>query len=961
MNPSSSRPSRVALCALAVACAVGLVAAAQAQQPAKSAGKPSAKPTMQRAALPAPIAAVASYTDGWRIAPVPSWVQTIEAPLKAAPQAAGGPGYRLLLSDSQTRLDAPGEQQQFSRSRLVATDSSALAEVSKVELTFNPAFQTLTLHEAVIWRDGQRVDRLKDARIELLRREERLEQSTLTGTRSLLVVLNDVRVGDAVDIAYTVQGANPIFKGRFADNLQVAFGSAADVVHVRVEHPADRVVRARGIRADVTVDTESLADGRRALRVLRRDVPMVRGEEQVPPWFKVWPSLHLSEYASWDDVARWADELFAHDEPLGAELESRLSGWRARNLPPEQLIADVVATVQDEVRYFSASLGESSHRPKAPARTWADRLGDCKDKVALLNALLRRLGFDAQPALVSLQRHRGLADYLPSHDQFDHVVTRLEHGGQTWWIDATMAQQGRQLVSRGHPSYGLALVASTQGGTLARVVPPAGAADGIEFDQRWDLADLTRAPRFTSVIRAHGLAAEGWRNAVAAGGLPRLAENIAGTWARVLPGIKAIDAPLVRDDREANRFELEMQYELPAFGSYERGTLTVETPALEMLDSLTGPREARREMPWLIDQPRQVRQRITVVAPRKFQSRPPAPQDVGDKHFNLASRMDVNGNQFTLTLTFTRKLEQVMPADLAAYRERVQAARRIGGTTLRLPLLDADALKDTFTDIERRMQKLHGSTNDTLREIMVRQELESALATETLKLAGESSPLAGPVLTRRAIAHNLLNRFDATLVDVDKALPLAADVSDLHYARGLALLSLGRPDEAVSAMRQVKEPANRAFITKGLGNAQYYQGRYAEAEASFRDAVDDTTGEDRDFALVWLYLSAERNGHRGRAVLAPYVDQVDATRWPGAVIHYLAGRTSQDELLREARKDKQMERLNLSEAWFYVGQQLLLAGDADGAQRMFQRTVEIGALPYREHAFAQIELKRAGR
>ena len=51
-------------------------------------------------------------------------------------------------------------------------------------------------------------------------------------------------------------------------------------------------------------------------------------------------------------------------------------------------------------------------------------------------------------------------------------------------------------------------------------------------------------------------------------------------------------------------------------------------------------------------------------------------------------------------------------------------------------------------------------------------------------------------------------------------------------------------------------------------------------------------------------------------------------------------------------------RLNLSEAWFYVGQQLLLTGDSDGARRMFQRTVEIGALPYREHAFAQLELKR---
>ncbi len=941
--------------ALIVCGAVGAISAAHAIDKTRQGVAP------RPAGTPAAISTTKSvpFVDGHRVAPIPAWVKPIDAPTKAAP-AAQGPGYRLLLSDVQFRLDAPGEQQQFSRSRLVATQSGALAEVSKAELHFNPAFQTLTLHEAAIWRDGARLDRLKDARIELLRREERLEQSTLTGTRSLLVVLNDVRIGDAVDIAYTVHGANPIFKGRFADNLQVAFGTAADVVHLSVNHPVERDLRVKGIRADVTPSVT--VDGmRRTVAILRRDVPMVQAEEQVPPWFKVWPSVQISEYGGWDEVAHWADELFANAEPLGGELSARVQAWRARGLPPEQLIGEVIETVQDEVRYFSASLGESSHRPKAPTRTYAERLGDCKDKVALLNALLQQLGFDARPALVSLQRHRGLADYLPGHDQFDHVITRLEHDGKVWWIDATMAKQGRRLLSRGHPSYGFALVAAPQGGALARVELPAGATDTVEFDQRWDVADLTRAARFTSVIRSRGLTAEGWRNAVEAGGTQRLAENIAGTWARVLPGIRMVDGPQVRDDRDANQFEFELRFEMPGFGSYERGTLTVEAPALELLDTLIGPREARREMPWLNDQPRQVRQRISVVAPRKFQSRPPAPQDIGDKHFNLASRMDVSGNVFTLTLTYTRKLDEVLPADVAAYRDRVQAARRIGGTTLRLPLLDADALQGIFTDIEQRTQRVHGNTSDALREIIVRQELESALATETLRVAGEASPLAGAVLHKRAIAHNMLNQFDATLHDVDRALPLAPpQLAELHYARGLALLSLGRADEAVAAMRQVKEPTNRAFVAKGLGNALYYQGRYAEAEAAFREAVGDSAGEDRDFALIWLFLSAERQGGaKGRLALVPYVDQVDAARWPGAVIHFLAGRTSQDELLREARKDKQMERLNLSEAWFYVGQQLLLAGDADGARRMFQRTVEIGALPYREHAFAQIELKRA--
>ncbi len=943
--------------AVAVTALVALSASASAQTNKPTKAKPAAAATAAQPIATSAAAASVPFVNGHRIAPMPSWVVPIDAPVKVSATAAQGPGYRVLLSDVQTRLDAPDEQQQYVRSRLVATESSALAEVSKAELHFNPAYQTLTLHEAALWRDGVRQDRLSGARIELLRREERLEQSTLTGTQTLLVVLNDVRIGDAVDIAYTLHGANPIFKGRFADNYQLTFGSIADVVQVRVDHPASRALRVKGIRTEVTPEITRDGD-RESLRIVRRDVPMVRAEEQVPPWYKVWPSVHISEYDDWNEVARWADDLFTDSADLGPELNARIDAWRAKALPRDQLAAEVLEAVQDEVRYFSASLGESSHRPKPAERTYAERLGDCKDKVALLNAVLQRLGFDARPALVSLQRNRGIADYLPGHDQFDHVITRLQLDGTVYWLDPTLQKQGRRLDTRGHPSYGAVLVVAPQTQALARVEPPAGAPDGMEFEQTWDLSDLTRAAQFTSIVRVRGMAAEAWRNAVAAGGSERIAENMAGAWARMMPGLRATAAPVVRDDRETNQFEFELRYELPNVGNYERGTLTFEAPALEMIDAMVGPREARRDMPWQYDPPRQMRQRVQVIAPRRFQSRPPAPQEVNDKHFSLTSRMEVSGNTFTLLLGYTRKLDEVLPGDLAGYREHVQTARRLSGTTLRLPLLDADRLQGVFADIERRTQRQYGSTSDALRELVVRQELEVALATEVLKVAGDASPLAGPVLAKRAAANNMLNRFDATLADVDRALPLNAQASELLYARGLALLSLGRADEAAAAMRSAKEPGAGSFVTKGLGNAQYYQGHYAEAEASFREAAQESTGEDRDFALIWLFLSAQRNGGKGRDAIAPFVGQTDSERWPGAVVHFLAGRVSQDDLLRSARKDKQMERLNLSEAWFYVGQQLLLTGDSEGARRMFQRTVEIGALPYREHAFAQIELKR---
>ncbi|HET7524590.1 MAG TPA: DUF3857 domain-containing protein, partial [Burkholderiaceae bacterium] len=549
---------------MTAAVALAALSAGIAAQPGKAVKAKSPAAAAPRAAASA--SADTPFVNGYRVAPTPSWVMPIDAPTKAPAGGAQAPGYRVLLSDLQTRLDAPGEQQQYMRSRLAATESAALGEVSKAELHFNPAYQTLTLHEAALWRDGVRYDRLKDARIELLRREERLEQSTLTGTQTLLVVLNDVRIGDAVDIAYTLHGANPIFKGRFADNYQLTFGATADVVHVRVDHPVSRSLRAKGIRSDITPEVTREGE-RESLRIVRRDVPMVRAEDAVPPWYKVWPSVHISEYADWNEVARWADDLFADRAGLGPELNARIDAWQAKALPGERLAAEVLEAVQDEVRYFSASLGESSHRPKPAARTWAERLGDCKDKVALLNAVLQRLGFDARPALASLQRNRGIADYLPGHDQFDHVITRLQLDGKVYWLDPTLQQQGRRLDTRGHPDYGMVLVVAPQTQALARIESPPGAVDSMEFDQTWDLSDLRRAAQFTSIVRLRGTAAEAWRNALAAGGSERIADHMAGAWARSMPGLKATATPQVRDDREANQLEFELRYEMPAFGS----------------------------------------------------------------------------------------------------------------------------------------------------------------------------------------------------------------------------------------------------------------------------------------------------------------------------------------------------------------------------------------------------------
>jgi len=341
--------------------AAGLQAACAALAPAVSA---SAAAKLAAARPPA-----APSADKYRIAKAPAWVEPVASalvPSDAIAPGAAGAGFRALLFDRQVRLGADGQRQDYAHSRTMAVEPAALPEVSKIEIGFNPAFQTLALHEAAVWRDGARLDRLADASIQLLRREEALDAEMLTGVQSLLVVLNDVRVGDVVEFSYTVSGCNPIFKGHFSENFALTHSVAIDRLHMRVESP--RPLHARGIRSDVE-PVAGVEGGLHVLRVDRRDVPAVVEEEGVPAWFKMFPSLQVSDYADWAEVARWADDLFADPGPLGPELAARLDALAAASASRAQLASDVLGIVQDEVRYFSASLGESSHRPKAPART----------------------------------------------------------------------------------------------------------------------------------------------------------------------------------------------------------------------------------------------------------------------------------------------------------------------------------------------------------------------------------------------------------------------------------------------------------------------------------------------------------------------------------------------------------------------------------------------------------------
>ncbi len=914
------------------------------------------KPRATVAAPPAVEPAPTKAGEGYRFGPRGTWVVEPEGLPSAPSKPSAGSGSRVeMLIDLQVNYTAP-KPQQYIRTQVVAQDAAALTSVSQPQLVFNPSYQSITIHEVAVWRDGRKLDRAKDARVETMRRETHLERLTLDGLKTLLLILNDIRVGDAVEVAYTIEGENPIFDGRIGYVIDLASSTPIELLHARVVAPRAKTLQVKGLATDIK--PERFDEGpHQVIRVVRRQVPAVVTESGTPPWFKVYPSIQVTEYGSWGEVASWASKLFSTAQTAGPQVNEKIAQLKASGLQGGALVNETLKFVQDEIRYFSVSLGESSHRPKAAEQTMAERMGDCKDKVVLLNTLLSGLGFDPKPALVSSRRNRGITGYLPGHEQFDHVITRLDIEGTPYWLDATIADQGTTLATRGYFAYGTALVVTGNDTELQRVAQPHTGNTKVEYIQRWDFSQPDQAGRLVTSMVATGMAAESWRRGISASSVKQAGDALAGSYVRIMPGLVQVGDATFADDREKNTATITMSFEAPVKTTYKSGYLEFEAGAIELFDSLTGPSEPTRRSPFLLDR-YPIASTLEVKAPRAFAQQSVPAFEVNDRHFTMSARVQASDKTLTVTRRVQFTSDEVTPSGLTVYRENVARARSALIGTMRLPMLDFKQAGPAFAVLDQRYP-MRETRDDGLMQILFRNEITKIVDTQVLAGLQPTSVMAGRVLASRAVSFNLLGDFEAGLKDADAALSIDASSEDALDARGGALVGLGRLDDAYQTFERLsKTDKSKGQALIWMGDIESLRGRYAQAEALLREAVTVASGPDKTFALIRLFIAAEHQGQRGKSAVAPYLNDTGGDAFPDHLLKFVTGSTDQDTLLKQSRERKENERLNLAEAYYYIGQLLHARGKSTEAQPWYERAIATKATPYREVTFAQLLLGR---
>lgn len=573
-------------------------------------------------------------------------------------------GVTHRLVDDQLLLAPGGELRRFYRHAYTIETRAALEERSSRSIDFEPSYQRVEIHRLALYRDGRWEDRIASADWQLLRREEELERQMFDRRLTLLALLDDVREGETLDIAYSVVGHNPVFDRRLVGAYDMGWYEPVDRRYLRVRHAASREVDFR-VLGDAPLPREREQGAWREL-VWDLSTEAYDYPPGIPYDWIVHPWIELSEFESWADVVRWGRPLYERAIETSGRLAEVVAAIEneARDGADRAVLAR--NWVQDEIRYLAMLMGEHSHTPHAVSKVLDSRSGDCKDKSTTLVALLRAMGYEAWPALVHSSRRDAIAAALPSPAAFDHVIVAVDTDRGRFWIDPTLRLQGGATLEESYvPDYGRALVLAPGVDDLETLPDRTEAHGETHAVYRYEIAELGGPVEVEIETRYTGRQADNSRNMVAASSRKELLDSYADYYGSSVNTIEPLELE-VEDDRRANTLTIVERYRMTQHFE-DNSQIWFDALPLLMSGDLAFPASRARTIPLAQAHPVRRTERIEIAMQKPGTPFGEFDERVESKWFRFEVESRPLANGIRLDYSFETLADRVQPSLLDDY------------------------------------------------------------------------------------------------------------------------------------------------------------------------------------------------------------------------------------------------------------------------------------------------------
>jgi lipoprotein NlpI len=877
--------------------------------------------------------------------PIPSWVDLAPIPTSDKPQP-------IVVGLAETHLLVGRVPVTFVRRATLINDTASLASAGRISISFAPDYERVELHSIRIHRDREQFDRTTTSNIRFLQREQGLENDVYTGRVTASILVEDLRVGDTLEIAYSTYGQNPVFDGKYFQ--ATGWDQALPTLRRRVvlNYPSARPVLWRMVgdrNAVPIVPADTIHGDIHRIEFNQENLAQTVNEPQTSPDFIGLRFLQFSEFSNWSEVAAWAGTLFKTSAAHGDEFRNAVSNIRALGTD-EARVAAALEFVQSQIRYFSVSLGESSHRPAAPDEVLRRRYGDCKDKSLLLIALLRELGIDGKPVLLEIGRHAGLEKTLPSPQLFNHAIVLVTLDGKHFFLDPTRLGQHGRLDRMGQSHEGTeVLVVAPETRELSTI--PIHAVDVVndEITEHATLPKLGADGQLEVKRVFNGVRAEAFRILLERTSHERIVKIIGDAMERRYPGAQLIGEPTIQDDTSQNVFSISASYKIPKLATERDGNWFVTFKPDNLTDALATSPSANRATPLRIPAfPFHGTYSFEMTFPENVSvSTDPRAQAFSNEYFSASVTDYFRGNIAKKTIDLTTHRFAVDAENYPHYAEDLRSTNKaIVGVIFvaKFSIRPDDASKQL--DFSHRLMDL--------RNEMIQK------TTETIKGGKLSGVDLANTYCLRATAYADLERFDEAFEDANASVRLAPNSPAMLNCRAEIYFSKGQFEKSIADYsKAISLGSTDAQAFRGRGVSRFFVGQMEDASADLEKASQLADSETKIYCDIWLAAAYSRLGKPLPESLVKRAATEAHGEWPRAGLAMITGAVSPEDSLKtlDTKKGDDLQ-MALSEAYFYIGERYMAVGDKQAAQGYFEKARDLGVIIYTEHIAAGFELNR---
>ena len=288
-----------------------------------------------------------------------------------------------------------------------------------------------------------------------------------------------IKIGETLHVKTRRTVTKSRVKDQWAD-MQV-FESMMPIVRtsVKIDGPVSRPLKSVAVRNPIgNVVSSVVTNGERIVYSWTvENSPQMFPEPAMPPFWTQGQNLRVSTAANWQELSKWYwDVSVPHLEKTNAamtnKVEEIVAKTRERTEDKLELVKAIYKFVSQEIRYMGLTMEDTSpgYAPHDVDLTFDNRYGVCRDKAALLVAMLRIAGFESYPVLIRVSAAK-MDQEVPT-PFFNHAIVSVKMDGDYILMDPT-DESSRDLCPAylGDCSY-LVAHPSGEGLRTAPIVPP---------------------------------------------------------------------------------------------------------------------------------------------------------------------------------------------------------------------------------------------------------------------------------------------------------------------------------------------------------------------------------------------------------------------------------------------------------------------------------------------------------